>query len=309
MTEPEDRVGNEASETVAVAGATGNAGREIVRALVERGHRVRALVRNPDRLGALRERCAEVRVVQVTERGSLRGALDGADRVVSALGKTWQKDAVPRRLVDVEANLNLMHEAKRSGTKRFGLLSVAWASMDHPATMVRMKAEVEDALRHSGLPFVIIQPSGFFSDLWEVLEMCKKGTFWAIGDGRLRFNPISLVDLGDFVAEALFNDDRPGQSLPIGGPQTFDSFDLASLCGRVLEREVKVRNVPLWLAKAGVAAVRPFSRNLFEMGEFFVGNTVFGVQRDNDGTVPAYGTHQLEAYYRDRLAKGATPSH
>jgi len=291
-----------ASEVVAVAGATGNAGREVVRALADRGHRVVPLVRSPERLGELRERCHEVRVVQVTDRGSLRGALDGTDRVVSALGKTWQKDKVPRRLVDVQANLHLIDEAKRAKTRRFGLVSVAWASLDHPATIVRMKAEVEDALTHSGLPWVIIQPSGFFSDMGEVLDMCKRGTFWSVGDGRLRFNPISLVDLGDFVANALFDEEALRSSLPVGGPEAFDSYDLASLCGRVLERRVKVRRIPLPFAKAAVSAVRPFSRNLFEMAEFFVGNTVVGAARDNDGTVPEYGTHRLEDYLRERLS-------
>lgn len=292
--------GAEPALTIAVAGATGNAGREIVRALASRGHRVRALVRDPDRLGALHDRCAEVRTVRVTERETLRGALDGADIAFSALGKTRQKDKTPRRAVDVDANLNLMDEARKAGVRRFGLLSVAFASLDHPVAMVRMKGEVEHALRTSGLGFVIVQPSGFFSDMWEVFEMCRGGALWTVGDGRMRFNPISLVDLGDFVADSLLDDSCVGQSLPIGGPEAFDSFGLAEVSGRVLGTTVKVRKVPLGLAQLAVRALKPFSRNLYELGDFFVGTTAFGEAHGNDGVVPSFGTHRLEDYFRVR---------
>ncbi len=286
--------------TIAVAGATGNAGKEIVRALASRGHRVRALVRNAQRLGNTAQYCAEIREVQVTDSVSLRGSLDGVDMVFTALGKTRQKDRVARRTVDVDANLNLLKEAQNARVRKFGLLSVAFASLDHPVAMVRMKGEVEEALRKSGLPSVIVQPSGFFSDMWEVFCMCRSGTLWTAGDGKLRFNPISLVDLASFVSDSLLDDAQVNKTLPIGGPEAFDSFGLASVCGRVLNRPIKVRRIPLGLAQLAVRALQPFSRNLYELGDFFVGTIAFGASRDNNAIVPSFGTHRLEDYLRQR---------
>jgi uncharacterized protein YbjT (DUF2867 family) len=302
---------NPASSTVAVAGATGNAGREIVRALADRGARVVALCRAPERLGAVRERCAGVRVVEVTQPRSVAGALDGVDALVSALGKTWQKDKTPRRAVDVDANLHLFAEAKRAGVRRVGLISVAWARADHPVAMMRMKGEVEVALKESGLDFVIIQPSGFFSDMWEMLRMCERGTLWSFGKGRARFNPIALEDLGDFVAESVLDDAMVGRTLPAGGPDAFDMHDLAAMCGRVLGREVRVRAVPMWLAKAAVKAVSPFSRGLWEMADFFVGNSAFAETVGDAAVLPSRGQRHLEDYLRDRYVRegsGATPA-
>ncbi len=195
-------------EMVAVAGATGNAGQEIVRALHEKGHRVCALVRSRARLQHVEACCQEVRIVQVTDRRSVRRCLDCIDRVVSALGKTWQKDKVSRRIVDVETNLNMVEEAQRVEVKRFGLVRVAMASTTHPVAIIRMKGEVEQELKRSGVPLVIVQPSRFFSDIWKVFQVCSKGTFWVIGDGRVRFNPISLVDLGRFVPDSLFDETK-----------------------------------------------------------------------------------------------------
>jgi len=288
---------------VAVAGATGHAGKEIVRALTGRGVRVRALARDPERLGYIRDRCREVVTTEVTRSASLQGALDGATYLVSAVGKTWQKDNTPRHAVDVGANVNLFQEARRAGVQRIAFISVAGAGPDHPVTLMRMKAEAEQALRDTGIPYVIIRPSGYFSDLWEVFKMCEKGTFYCIGDGKLRFNPISLEDLGDFVVDSLFDDSKLGQALPVGGPEVLETLELPKLCERVLVKPVRIRHLPLWLAKAAVAAIKPFNRNLWEMSEFFVGNTEYGMRSGNETIVPAYGSRRLEDYYRRRYAE------
>ncbi|MCA9715877.1 MAG: SDR family oxidoreductase [Myxococcales bacterium] len=287
-----------AGRVVAVAGATGNAGREVVRALAERGLKVRALVRDPARLGHARPLCDDIRVVQVTQRESIRGALDGADYLVSALGKTWQKDKTPRRAVDVDANVSLFDEAARAGVSRVGLITVAYASTDSPVAMLRMKGEVEQALRERGLTHVIIRPGGYFSDMWEVFQMCARGTFWAFGRDDVKTNPISLVDLGDFTAACLLDEAKLGQHHEIGGPDVFGPEELAALCARILERPVRVRRVPMWLAKGALGCTRPFSRDLYELLDFFIGFSAAAGGRDS--VLPRHGTRHLEDYLRAR---------
>jgi len=237
------------AKCVAVAGATGHAGRQIVRALSERGQRVRALVRSPERLGDFRTHCDEVREVQVTDPESLRGALDGVEMVVSALGKTYQKDKTPRRTVDVDANRFLFAEAKRAGVAKIALVSVWGAGLEQPVELLRMKGEAEAALEETAVPWVIVQPSGFFSDMWEVLNMCRGGTFWTFGSGLARFNPIALEDLGDFVASGVLDEAAVNVRRPVGGPDDYNAEALAALCGRVLQRKVRVRRVPMFLRR------------------------------------------------------------
>ncbi len=286
---------------VAVAGATGNAGREIVKEAKRRGLRVRALVRDESRLLDARSSCDEVRVVQVTDPASLEGALDAASYVISALGKTMQKDSTPRREVDVEANRHVFAEAVRAGVERIGLISVYTARLDHPAEMIRMKAEAEQALEQCGVPFVIIQPSGFFSDMWEMFEMCEKGTLWTVGSEHLRFNPIALHDLAAFTLDCLLDDSKLGTRQPVGGPDALEVQEIASLCGSILERKVRVRTVPVWLAKAGVGVAGLFSRNIGQLGEFFVESAAWGLH--HDALAPAHGSERLADYLRQRWAE------
>ena len=286
----------------AIAGATGNSGRELVRAAKARGLRVRALVRSEERLAPVRDCVDEVKLVQVTEAETLRGALDGVDYVVSALGKTYQKDNTPRRAVDVDANLNLFEEARRAGVKRTAFVSVFGADPDSPVSVIAMKGEVERALEHSGMEYVIIQPSGFFSDMWELFQMASKGTLWAFGDGNGKFNPVSLVDLADYTIDSLLDDDRVGQRFPVGGPDALSPRDMAAMSARILGKKVRVRTIPIWLAKAGLACIRPFGRNRWELGQFFVGMVEILGERGGDCVLPSAGDHHLEDYYRQRYA-------
>ena len=289
---------------VVVAGATGNAGREIVREFLARGAHVRALVRNPAKLAGF-EGPLESRQVQLTDPEAIRGSLEGVDIVVSALGKTKQRGGPSRRAVDVEANLALLEEARRVGVSKFIFVSVAMAHPDHPVAMVRMKGEVEKAIEESGLDYVIVQPTGYFSDLWELFEMAQQGTFWVIGDGKMRFNPIHPRDLAEFLVDRALDVECTAGRFPIGGPEVFDSPGLVALCEEILERKVRVVHIPLWLARSLVAAVRPFHEDLWQLGDFFVGNVVYARREyDDDASLPGVGERRLGDDFRRRYLRG-----
>ena len=70
---------------IVVAGATGKQGGAVARRLLDRGHKVRALTRNPDKPAAqaLAERGAEVARADLEDRASLDAALRGAAALFS----------------------------------------------------------------------------------------------------------------------------------------------------------------------------------------------------------------------------------
>lgn len=76
--------------TLLVLGGSGRTGIHVLRQAVDRGHRVRALVRNPDAVDAP----AGVELVAGTpsEIGDIRRAAEGADAVVSALNNSRASD-------------------------------------------------------------------------------------------------------------------------------------------------------------------------------------------------------------------------
>ena len=96
---------------VLVAGATGYLGRHVVKELKARGHRVRALVRTPEKVAQLDVEPDELHFGEVTRTTSLAGSCDGIDVVFSSIGITKQKGKLTFHDVDYQGNLNLLRQA------------------------------------------------------------------------------------------------------------------------------------------------------------------------------------------------------
>lgn len=99
------------SNTVVLAGANGNLGGRIARALLERGATVRALVRPGSKAQALAAAGATLTEVNYADTAGLRAACEGAGCVVSALNGL--------RPVIVDAQAALLDAAVQAGVPRF----------------------------------------------------------------------------------------------------------------------------------------------------------------------------------------------
>lgn len=103
---------------VAVFGATGGIGSQIVRFALQKNYRVHAYVRNPDKMDktlVLDERL-KVFVGQVDDYEAIKAAMDGCDAVVSALGismKPGQEDTS-----SIEAHQNIIAIMRELGIRR-----------------------------------------------------------------------------------------------------------------------------------------------------------------------------------------------
>ncbi|MEM9941512.1 MAG: NAD(P)H-binding protein [Planctomycetota bacterium] len=160
------------NKTYLIAGATGYLGKHLVRAAKSVGHRVHALARNPQNV----PECAdEIIAAEATNADSLKGIFAGVDVVVSALGITRQRDGLSYDDVDFAANKNILNEAERAGVNRFGYVHVLNANQMLHVPMVRAKQCFAEELRNSSIDSTVICPSGFFSDIEEVLAMARQG--------------------------------------------------------------------------------------------------------------------------------------
>lgn len=78
---------------VVVLGASGGTGRQLVRAALDRGHEVRALVRDPSRAALVQEPRLTVVRADVHDGASIAAAITEDDVVVSGLGVTAKTEA------------------------------------------------------------------------------------------------------------------------------------------------------------------------------------------------------------------------
>lgn len=154
---------------VVVAGSTGLVGREVVRLLAERPDvTVTALVR----VGAARMSVVDARARQVTfdyaqpaSYTRLGGEIP-CDTLLCCLGTTLKKAGSPEAFLEVDREypLALLRRlATLPNRPVFGLVSSVGANRPR-GLYLEAKAAVEDAVRTSGLPAVIVRPSLLLGD-------------------------------------------------------------------------------------------------------------------------------------------------
>jgi dihydroflavonol-4-reductase len=103
-----------------VTGATGKVGGATARALLERGHEVRVLVRDPERARGLLPTGVDVRRGDATEPESLPAAVEGCELVFNAMGlpEQWVPDEAIFDRVNARGTENVISAAGAAGVRR-----------------------------------------------------------------------------------------------------------------------------------------------------------------------------------------------
>lgn len=199
---------------IAIFGASGQTGLQVVQQALEHGYEVKAFVRDPNKLPITN---AKLEIVQgdVLDPVSVDKAVEGVDGVILTLGS--KPDTAPTVLAEGTTNIiNAMkkHEVKRiivessypmSGSpesieflKKSGMDENQIAGMK---PMLDDKIKQESETRESGLEWVIIRPMMLTNE-------AKTGNY-RVGE-KLDVKPgdkISRSDVADFMLKQLQNND------------------------------------------------------------------------------------------------------
>lgn len=178
---------------VAVTGAAGKTGLEVVAAFARDGHQVRALAH--DEAGASHVStvgAVDVVVGDMEDAGDLRSLVTGCEAVYHIPPNMNRHELeMARALVDA---------CRRAGTTR-----LAYHSVLHPQceTMPHhwLKMQVESYLLTSMLHVVFLQPAPYMQNLHPYLRTAQRG-----GDPEFPYGPhvrLSMVDLRDVAAAAV----------------------------------------------------------------------------------------------------------
>lgn len=269
-------------------------GRATCRALSDRGHRVRALVR---RDGAKVDGAHEHVRADGLEPSTLAAAVVDAEAVFSCMGAP----IVPRlgggragfEAVDTVANLNLLRAAESVGVQRFTYVSVAGGRGPlSDLAYVRAHERVVDALRASRLEHAVVRPTGFFSAFASFVAIGRWFPVPVLGNPDARTNPIATEDLAEVCATAV-EDDTFGER-DVGGPEIVTRGEIAALARTAAGRSARSVRVPAALALFGAKGLRWVHPRLAESVAFFVRvGTV-------DCVAPTHGQRLLSDWFRDQ---------
>ncbi|MBQ4094693.1 MAG: SDR family oxidoreductase [Oscillospiraceae bacterium] len=265
---------------VVLAGAYGNLGSEVFKALLKADHSVVAADMIERDLGL--EGDYTFRKLDVTNAESLKGLCDGADVVITTVGLTKGSATVSNYDIDYQGNLNLLNEAKAAGVKNFAYVSVIKADKAPKVPMLHAKYLFEEELKKSGINWVIYRPTGYFYDIVKVFRpMIEKGEVTLLGKEAVHANVVSTEDFAEFIVSSMTDE---GKVYNVGGKETYSYEEIANMCFAAAGKEPVIKRAPAFLfdvlafvnklKKNGKEAILRFSK--WTLTEEMVGDTVVG---------------------------------
>lgn len=262
-----------------VTGATGDTGRPAVRALLEKGHRVRALIRaDDDAAAALRVMGAETVVGDM---------LDPQDMIAAAQGMTGAYFCFPVHPGMIQAAVNMADAARRADLKVIVNLSQIAARDDSPNLVIRNHWVSEQIFAWAGVPTITLHPTFYLQ--WLLYPHAQASIIrehvidlpWGEGTHA----PIAPEDIGYFAAKML---DEPaahiGKTYDLVGPVEMGQSNLAAATGKALGVDIAYRPLTMEAYEAQLAAMGfpPFAIEFFQAlaidardGVFSGSNNVF----------------------------------
>ncbi|MEO7974229.1 MAG: NmrA family NAD(P)-binding protein [Thermoanaerobaculia bacterium] len=213
---------------VLVTGATGNVGREVVRALHARGRAVRAGVRRMADGDQLHGTASEIVAFDFQDPDTFAAAAAGASAVF-----LLRPPAISR----VRPTLNAFVDvAVDQGVSHVVFLSVKGADKN---PIVPHHA-VEEHLRASTVPWTFLRP-GFFaqnlSDAYRIDIRDDDRLFVPAEEAPVAF--VDVRDVAELAATALGNAGHHGKGYTLTGPEAVSFADLASMLTEVLGRPIR----------------------------------------------------------------------
>lgn len=265
---------------IVLAGAYGNLGSDIFKALLKAGHTVVAADMIERDLGL--EGGFSFRKLDVTKPEALKGLCDGADCVITTVGLTKTSAVVTNYDIDYQGNLNLLNEAKSAGVKHFAYISVLKADKAPKVPMLHAKYLFEEELKKSGMTWCIYRPTGYFYDIVKVFKpMIEKGEVTLLGNTPVHANVVSTEDFADFIVAHMMDENK---TYNVGGKETWSYEEIARMCFAAAGKEPVIKRAPAWLfdilafvnkfKKNGKEAILRFSK--WTLTEEMVGDTVTG---------------------------------
>jgi uncharacterized protein YbjT (DUF2867 family) len=229
----------------AVTGAFGYSGKYIAQRLLDKGHDVITLTNSPQRANPFGKRIRAF-PFNFDDPPRLTESLKGT----SVLYNTYWVRFNHKLFTHADAvgnTITLINAAKDAGVRRIVHVSITNPSLDSHLEYFRGKAELEKALKDTGLSYAILRPTVLFGaeDIlinniaWALRRLPVFGVF---GDGQYRLQPIYVDDL----AEIAVDQGEGGQNTIINaiGPETFTYRDLVERIGAAIGVQRPIISVP-----------------------------------------------------------------
>jgi uncharacterized protein YbjT (DUF2867 family) len=211
-------------------GAPGLIGNHVIPALVETGVPVAAGSRRGLSVGG-----APGITVDMRDRENLARAMRGIRTVALVIPD----------VIDMESiGLNVVSAAQSAGVNRLLWFSSFGAKRENQARFSRRHPVIDEAVRASGIPYIILRPNFFMQDFTTFYAETIRTTgtiFLPLGDARV--SHLDLRDLAQAAVAALEDDRQLNRSFDLSGPEALHTLEVAEHIGSAIGRPIRYQPI------------------------------------------------------------------
>ncbi len=221
---------------VLVTGATGFVGHRLVPSLVEAGHDVRAMTRNPDKYEGEGQPVGG----DVGDPDSLAEALTDVDVAVYMV-HSLDDDDFERK--DAQAARDFGLAAAERGVRQIVYLGGLGADGEDLSPHLRSRREVEGKLAEGGVPVTVLRAAivvGAGGISWEMTRQLVKNLPAMVVPRWVatRTQPIAIEDVVRYLVGVVDEERALGRVFEIGGPEVLTYLDMMKQAAEEMGRRV-----------------------------------------------------------------------
>lgn len=244
---------------ILITGATGLVGRHLVSRLMRESAPMRALL--PER--RLRRlpwdtsdpNAPEIFAGDVTDEEAFFRAVTGCHAVIHLENAQWWGRRSDLERVELAGARALATVARSARVGRIITLSHLGAAPSSGYTLHRVKGEVEDLLRKSGVAYTVIRsgivfaPDDAFVNHIASMLRISPGVFFMPGHGEVVLHPMYIDDLVEAIYRSLDRVRLVDATVDIGGPEYLSLRDLILTVMRVTGMRRLIIGVPPYVLR------------------------------------------------------------
>jgi NADH dehydrogenase len=243
---------------ILLLGSTGFFGRGVAHKLLDNGHQLRVLVRDPMRAAAFKVRGAQVVVGDALDPAALKQSSQGTEHIISLVA-VRRNQPQSYLAVNVDGPRIMAEAAKAAGVKSVVLVSVIGARLDRNYKYLTSRWMGEQELAKSGVAGTILRFSLVLAEeggaLVDFERQANFGPFVIIpGSGQAHMQPILREDAARCVVETIGRPELLGKIVELGGPEvvTVEAVIDWFLQARGIKKRKLKLPVPLLLPGAAI---------------------------------------------------------
>lgn len=195
--------------------------------------------------------------ISYDDAASLQSAMEGVDCVIHLAGILIENKHSNYASANVAATAAVVDAAKAQSAKHIIFISVVGASPESRNAYFRSKGSAEEIVKASGIPSTVLRTPILMGPGTaggnSLLNAANNPQTNVLGGGTYTMRPLDTDDLSAALVKLSLADANATRTLELVGPEPIQYCDLIKKTAKLMDKDVEVGSVPVWIAKLGSA--------------------------------------------------------